>query len=47
VSDPIRLLFLETNDGGHMGLEIEAADGSQTVVRFRRPAKPNLEGVAA
>ena len=47
VSDPIRLLFLETNDGSHMELQIEAADGSQTVVRFRRPAKPERLGGAA
>jgi hypothetical protein len=47
VSDPIRLLFLETNDGSHMGLQIEAADGSQTVVRFRRPAKSERLGGAA
>ena len=48
VNDPKRLAFLETKAGGHVGLQIEAADGSRTVVRFRGPAKPeNLDGVAA
>jgi Family of unknown function (DUF5335) len=48
VSDPIRVSFLETKDGGHAGLQIEAADGGRTVVRFRGPAKPEtLNDVAA
>lgn len=48
VSDPIRVVFLETRTGEHAGLQIEAADGSRTVVRFRGPAKPEtLNEVAA
>jgi Family of unknown function (DUF5335) len=48
VSDPIRVLFLETKTGEHAGLQIEAADGSRTVVRLRGPAKPGtLNKVAA
>ncbi|HKW25558.1 MAG TPA: DUF5335 family protein [Terriglobales bacterium] len=48
VSDPIRVVFLETKTGEHAGLQIEAADGSRTVVRFRGPAKPEtLDDVAA
>lgn len=48
VSDPIRVVFLETKTGEHAGLQIEAADGSRTVVRFRGPAKPEtLNEVAA
>lgn len=48
VSDPLRVLFLETKTGEHAGLQIEAADGSRTVVRFRGPAKPEtLNDVAA
>lgn len=48
VSDPRRLMFMEDEGGGHIGLQIEAADGSRTVVRFRRPARPeSLNDVAA
>lgn len=48
VSDPVRLLSLETTSGEHTGLQIEAADGSRTAVRFRGPAKPEaLNDVAA
>ena len=48
VSDPIRVVFLETRTGEQAGLQIEAADGSRTVVRFRGPAKPEtLNHVAA
>ncbi|HLK34332.1 MAG TPA: DUF5335 family protein [Terriglobales bacterium] len=48
VSDPKRLLFLEGGSGGHGGLEIEAADGSRTVIRFRGPSRPEtLNDVAA
>lgn len=48
VADPKRLLFLETSSGGHLGLQIEAADGSRTLVRFRGPARPEtLDNVAA
>jgi Family of unknown function (DUF5335) len=48
VSDPIRVSFLETKAGGDVGLQIEAVDGSRTVVRFRGPVKPeNLNDVAA
>lgn len=48
VSDPKRLLLLESRSGGHVGLEIEGADGSRTLVRFLGPAKPeNLDEVAA
>lgn len=48
VSDPVRVLFLEGKGGGHMGLQIEAADGSRTLIRFRGPGKPEtLNDVAA
>ena len=48
VSDPVRVLCLETTSGEHAGLQIEAADGSRTAVRFRRPVKPEtLNDVAA
>lgn len=48
VSDPKRLLFMEEEGDGHLGLQIEAADGSRTVVRFRGPARPEiLNDVAA
>lgn len=48
VSDPKRVLFLETKAGGHVGLQIEAADGSKTEVRFPGPARPEtLDNVAA
>jgi hypothetical protein len=41
-------MFLEAASGGHVGLAIEAADGSRTMVRFRGPAKPEtLDHVAA
>ena len=48
VSDPVRVLTLETLSGAHAGLQIEAADGSRTAVRFRGPAKPEtLNDIAA
>jgi hypothetical protein len=48
VSDPVRVLSLESTSGEHAGLQIEAADGSRTTVRFRRPVKPEtLNDVAA
>ena len=48
VSNPIRVSFLEAKDGSHVGLQIEAADGGRTVVRFRGPATPEtLNHVAA
>jgi hypothetical protein len=48
VSDPKRVLFLETKSGGHVGLQIEAADGSRTEVCFRGPARAEtLDNVAA
>ena len=48
VTDPIRVVFLETKTGEHAGLQIEAADGSRTVVRFRGAAKPKtLNDLAA
>lgn len=48
IVDPVRLMFLEAASGGHVGLAIEAADGSRTMVRFRGPAKPEtLDHVAA
>jgi len=48
VSDPVHVLSLETTSGEHGGLQIEAADGSRTVVRFRGPAKPEtMNDVAA
>ncbi|HKW67807.1 MAG TPA: DUF5335 family protein [Terriglobales bacterium] len=48
VSDPVRVLTLEGTNGEHAGLQIEAADGSRTAVRFHGPAKPEaLNDVAA
>ena len=48
VSEPKRVRFLETSGGGHLGLEIESADGSRTLVRFRAPMRPEmLDGLAA
>lgn len=48
VSDPKRLIFMEEEDGGHTVLQIEAAGGSRTVVRFRGPARPEtVNDVAA
>jgi hypothetical protein len=39
---------LEATSGEHAGLQIEAADGSRTAVRFRGPAKPEtLNDLAA
>lgn len=48
VADPLRVLFLESKSGAHVGLQIEAADGSRTSIRFRGPSKPEtLNDVAA
>ena len=48
VSDPKRLLFLEATGRGNLGLQIEAADNSRTLIRFRGPARTAaLEEVAA
>src|ERR671937_86927 len=48
VSDPKRIRFLQTDAGEHAGLEIEAADGSATLVHFSSPMKPEmLDNVAA
>jgi hypothetical protein len=42
VSDPKRIRMLETSSGAHLGLEIEAADGTTTLVRFRGPLRPEM-----
>ena len=47
VSDPIRVVFLETKTGDQEGLQIEAADGSRTVIRFRGPAKRETQNHVA
>jgi hypothetical protein len=48
VSDPVRVSFLETKDGRHIGLQIEAAEGGRTVLRFRGSARPEtLNHIAA
>lgn len=48
ISDPVRVVFLETKGSGHVGLQIEAADGGRTLVRFRGPSKPEtMNDVAA
>ena len=47
VSDPIRVLLMETEEG-EVGLQIEAANGARTVIRFRDSAMPErLSDVAA
>jgi hypothetical protein len=48
VSDPMRVLLMETEAGGQVGLQIEAADGVRTVVRFPDCATPErLSDIAA
>jgi hypothetical protein len=42
ITTPRRVCFLQTRTGQHLGLEIEAADGTRTVVRFRAPAAPEM-----
>lgn len=37
-----RVLFEETETGGHEGLEIESADGGRTILTFRVAAEPEL-----
>jgi hypothetical protein len=39
---PLRVCWLQTRTGQHLGLDIEAADGSRTFVRFRVPAAPEM-----
>ena len=48
VSGPKRIRLLETADGTTLGLEIEAADSTTTLVRFRGAMRPEmLDDVAA
>lgn len=48
VSDPIRVLLMETEAGAQAGLRIEAADGARAVVRFQDSARPErVSDVAA
>jgi hypothetical protein len=48
INDPLRVVFVEGRGGGQMGLQIEAADGSRTLIRFRGPGNPEtLNDVAA
>ncbi len=37
---PQRVIFVENRQGQHLGLEIDAADGSRTFVRFRAASTP-------
>ncbi len=48
VTQPRHLRFIVTESGAHEALEIDSADGSRTVVRFRAPARPEaLNDIAA
>jgi hypothetical protein len=42
VSYPTHIRLEQTDSGVDQGLEVEAKDGSKTVVRFRNPASPDL-----
>ena len=45
---PQRVLFVETEEHGHVGLEIELGDGKKAVVRFRSHMPPEMvDGIAA
>ncbi len=48
VESPTRIRFRRTQAGAHEGLEIESADGSRTIVRFRSAMLPEtLDGIAS
>jgi Family of unknown function (DUF5335) len=48
VEGPTRIRFRRTRAGAHEGLEIESADGSTTIVRFRSAMLPEmLDGIAS
>jgi hypothetical protein len=48
VEGPTRIRFRRTLAGAHEGLEIESADGSRTIVRFRSAMLPEtLDGIAS
>jgi hypothetical protein len=44
---PLAVWFETTDDGAHQGLEIDGADGTTTLVRFRTPAHPEvIDGIS-
>ncbi len=48
IDRPTRVTFKQLPSGEHQGLEIAAADGTVTVVRFRSAMRPEtLDGIAA
>ncbi len=48
VNTPTQIRFKRTRTGAHQGLEIESADGSTTIVRFRSAMPPEmLDGIAS
>jgi hypothetical protein len=48
VDAPTRIRFLETTPGAHAGLEIESANGTELVMRFRSAMPPEMvDGIAA
>ncbi|HYM07867.1 MAG TPA: DUF5335 family protein [Terriglobales bacterium] len=48
VERPTRIRFRRTQSGAHEGLEIESADGTRTIVRFRSAMLPEtLDGIAS
>jgi hypothetical protein len=42
ISQPRRVCWLKTRSGQHLGLDIEAVDGTRTFVRFRAPIAPEM-----
>lgn len=42
VSSPVHIRLEQTDSGVDQGLEVEAQDGTKTVVRFRNPASPEM-----
>jgi hypothetical protein len=42
VSSPSHIRLEQTDSGVDQGLEVEANDGTKTVVRFRNPASPDV-----
>ncbi|MGZ4814425.1 MAG: DUF5335 family protein [Terriglobales bacterium] len=48
IEKPSSITFRRDANGAHVGLDITSADGSQTILRFRAPARPEtLDGVVA
>jgi hypothetical protein len=46
IDDPVRVFVERTEEEADAALEVEAADGTKTIVRFRVPAKPEtVDGV--